>query len=135
MARAIPPLRMQTAIAAVAVLYFLAYTIAQCGIYLAHDYQGDNVYVASSTTSLQAEESVPRPAHIDDGSTHLPYEAHGVVAMPRSENPLRPLTVVATVFAVVMVLMSAALSPRSPPRSVRVRQGRTVLNELCINRC
>ncbi|WP_072690406.1 hypothetical protein [Rhodococcus marinonascens] len=126
---------MQTAIAAAAVLYFLAYTIAQCGIFLAHDQRGDDVYISSSTTLPQAEESAPGPVHMDDGSTHLAYEAHGVVAMPRSDNPLRPLTVAATALAVVMVLMLATLSPRSPPRSVRIRQGRTVLNELCINRC
>ncbi|QHE74241.1 hypothetical protein [Rhodococcus sp. WAY2] len=131
---------MRTVIAVVAVLYLLAYTIAQCGIFLAHGHEGDDVHVSSSsTTSLPAEESAPGHAHIDDGSAHVAHEAHSVVAMPRSDNPLRPLTVAAVVaiaLAVVLVLMSVPLTPRAPPDlPIPIRRGRTVLNELCINRC
>ncbi|AOW93998.1 hypothetical protein BFN03_18630 [Rhodococcus sp. WMMA185] len=128
---------MQTAIAAVAVLYFLAYTIAQCGIYLAHDHHGKDIYVSSSTALLQSEEaSSPGPVNMGGGSTHLPYEAHGDVAMPRLDNPLRALTLAAVVVMVFLILASATSSPRPPPASpVPVRQGRALLNELCINRC
>ncbi|MFZ2173080.1 MAG: hypothetical protein WAW17_03440 [Rhodococcus sp. (in: high G+C Gram-positive bacteria)] len=59
--------------------------------------------------------------------------------MPRSDNPLRPLTVgavAAMAMAVVLVLMSAPRTPRAPPDlPIPIRHGRTVLNELCINRC
>ena len=130
---------MRTVIAVAAVLYLLAHTIAQCGIFLAHDHQGEDMHISSSTTSLPAEESAPGHAHIDDGSTHLSHEAHSVVAMPRSDNPLRPLTVAAVVaiaLAVVLVVMSVPLTPRAPPDlPIPIRRGRTVLNELCINRC
>ncbi len=105
---------MRTVVAVAAALYLLAHTIAQCGIFLAHDHQGEDVHVSSSTTSMPAEESAPGHAHIDDGSTHLSHETHTVVAMPRSDNPLRPLTVAAVVaiaLAVVLVLMSVPLTP------------------------
>ncbi|AWK76756.1 hypothetical protein CBI38_35575 (plasmid) [Rhodococcus oxybenzonivorans] len=131
---------MRTVIAVVAVLYLLAHTIAQCGIFLVHGHEGDDVHVSSSsTTSLPAEESDPGHAHVDDGSTHVSHEAHTVVAMPRSDNPLRPLTVAAVVamaLAVVLVVLSAPRTPRAPPDlPIPIRPGRTVLNELCINRC
>ena len=129
---------MRTVVAVAAVLYLLAHTIAQCGIFLAHGHEGEDVHVSSSS-ALPAEEFAPGHAHIDDGSAHLAHEAHTVVAMPRSENPLRALTVAAVVamaLAVVLVVMSAPRTPRAPPDlPIPIRHGRTVLNELCINRC
>ncbi|WP_016881522.1 MULTISPECIES: hypothetical protein [unclassified Rhodococcus (in: high G+C Gram-positive bacteria)] len=129
---------MRTVVAVAAVLYLLAYTVAQCGIFLAHGHEGEDVHVSSSS-ALPAEELNPGHAHIDDGSAHLAHEAHTVVAMPRSDNPLRPLTVAAVIamaLAVVLVVMSAPRTPRAPPDlPVPIRHGRTVLNELCINRC
>ncbi|QHE72970.1 hypothetical protein [Rhodococcus sp. WAY2] len=129
---------MRTVVAVAAVLYLLAHTIAQCGIFLAHGHQGEDVHVSSSS-ALPAEELTPGHAHIDDGSTHAAHEAHTVVAMPRSDNPLRPLTVAAVVamaLAVVLVVLSAPRTPRAPPdQPIPIRRGRTVLNELCINRC
>ncbi|KDQ00266.1 MULTISPECIES: hypothetical protein [unclassified Rhodococcus (in: high G+C Gram-positive bacteria)] len=130
---------MRTVIAVATVLYFLAYTIAQCGTFLVHGHEGDDVHIASSTTSLPTAESAPGHAHIDNGSTHVAHEAHTVVAMPRSDNPLRPLTVAAIVamaLAVVLLVISAPRTPRAPPDlPIPIRHGRTLLNELCINRC
>ena len=129
---------MRTIVAVAAALYLLAFTMAQCGILFAHDHGGKDVHISSSS-STSAEEQSPGHAHIDDGSKHVAHDGHTVVAMPRSDNPLRPLTVTAIVamaLAVVLVLVSAPRTPRAPPdRPDPVRRGRTVLNELCINRC
>ncbi|MEV0947295.1 hypothetical protein [Rhodococcus sp. NPDC049939] len=132
-----PGIRMVVAVALA--LYLLALTIAQCGIFFGDDYAGENVHIASSSSALPAQEGVPGHAHIDDGSAPLPHEAHTVVAMPRSDNQLRTLTLAvvgAVALAAVMVVVLTTWSPRlprTPPPPARF--GRTVLNELCINRC
>ncbi|WP_256978582.1 hypothetical protein [Rhodococcus sp. 14-2470-1a] len=137
-ALAIRPPRLRTVIAVAAVLYLLAHTIAQCGVAWEQDHHGDGVHIISSSSQVAAELS-PNHAHIDDGSTHVAHETNTVIAMPRSDNPPRPLTVAAVAamgLAVVLVAMSAPRIPRAPPDlSIPVRHGRTVLNELCINRC
>ncbi len=135
---AIRPPRTRTVIAVAAVLYLLGHTIAQCGLFLAHDHDTD-VHVVTTSTAVAAEEHAPGHAHIEQGE-HRPHEGHTVVAMPRSDNPLRPLgtaVVLALVALVVMMaLMPATLAARAPPDPIpRARSGRTILNTLCINRC
>ncbi|KPH21489.1 hypothetical protein AN948_01395 [Rhodococcus sp. ADH] len=139
MASAIRTPHSRTVLALAATLYLLAQTIAQCGISLMHAHdEGIDLHITSATSSLTAE-TAPDHAHIDNGSTHVAHEAHTVVAMPRSDNPLRPLTVAAIVamtLAVVLVAISAPRAPRAPPDlSIPIRHGRILLNELCINRC
>ncbi|RVW01892.1 hypothetical protein EGT50_10490 [Rhodococcus xishaensis] len=130
---------MRMVVAVAAALYLLAHTIAQCGIFFGDDYAGDNDHVASSSSALLAQEVAPGHAHIDDGSAPLSHEALTVVAMPRSDNQLRTLTLalvgaVALAAAVVFVLTAwTPLAPRGPPSPAR--PGRTILNDLCINRC
>src|SRR3546814_17788948 len=102
----------------------------------AHD-EGIDLHITSATSSLTAE-TAPDHAHIDNGSTHVAHEAHTVVAMPRSDNPLRPLTVAAIVamtLAVVLVAISAPRAPRAPPAlSIPLRPARILLNDLCLTR-
>ncbi|RVW02616.1 hypothetical protein EF834_13270 [Rhodococcus spongiicola] len=132
---------MRMVVAVAATLYLLAHTIAQCGVSFGDDYAGENVHIASfsSSSTLLAHEGAPGHAHIDEGSAPLSHEAHTVVAMPRSDNQLRTLALaavgaIALAAAVVFVLNAwTPLTPRSPPSPAR--PGRTVLNELCINRC
>ncbi|MDV6261964.1 hypothetical protein [Rhodococcoides yunnanense] len=137
-ALAIRPPLLRTAIAVAAVLYLLAHTVAQCGVIWEQDHHGNGLHIISSSSQAAAELS-PNHAHIDDGSTHVAHEMDTVIAMPRSDNPPRPLTVAAALamaLSVVLVAMSAPRISRAPPDlPVPVRPGRTVLNELCINRC
>ena len=134
---AIRPPRPRTVIAIVAALYLLAHTIAQCGLAWEQDHHGEGVHIVSS--SSQAVELSPDHAHIDGRSTHVAHQTHTVVAMPRSDNPPRPFAitgVAAMALAVILVAMAVPHSPRAPPDlPILFRHGRTVLNELCINRC
>ncbi|MCJ0894350.1 hypothetical protein O4160_13455 [Rhodococcus sp. IEGM 1401] len=135
---ALGPPRLRTVIAVAAVLYLLAHTIAQCGIAWEQDHHSDGVHIVSSSSQAAAELS-PNHAHIDVGSPHMAHDTNTVIAMPRSDNPPRPSTIAAVAamaFAVVLVAMSAPRNPRAPPDlPIPIRHGRTVLNELCINRC
>lgn len=137
-ALAIFPPRLRTVIAIAAVLYLLAHTIAQCGLVWEQDHHRSDAHTLNSS-SQTAEELSPNHAHIDDGTTHLAHQAHSVIAMPRSDAPPRTLTaaaIAAMALAAMLTVMSAPRISRAPPDLPRpLRHGRTVLNELCINRC
>jgi hypothetical protein len=130
---------MKTAVAVAAVVYFLAHTIAQCGIFFTHDH-GDEVHITATSPLPAAAEAAPGHAHIDAGSPQLEHDGHAVVTLPRADNPLRPLAVLALTLAlaaaVAVAYLAAPRLSRGPPRrSPPARFGRTVLNDLCINRC
>lgn len=127
---------MRTIVAVAAVLYLLAHTITQCGFLPANGHQND--HAPASLTSYLGEQT-PGHAHSDDGSPHVDHQTHTVIAMPRSDNPLRPpvlAALVALALSIGAVLLWTQLASRSPPDlPIPIRPGRTVLNNLCINRC
>lgn len=128
---------MRTAIAVAAVLYLLAHTIAQCGLVLAQAHDTD-VHVVTTAVAV-GQENTSGHAHIEE-KEHQTHEGHTVVAMPRSDNPLRPLST-AAVIALVALVMVGILIPATPPARAPpdplppARSGRTILTTLCINRC
>lgn len=129
---------MQTIVVLASVLYLLAHAITQCGFLPADGHRDSDVHVVTSSTFFAGEQT-PGHAHIDDGSPHMDHETHTVIAMPRSDNPLRPPTVAALVAIALSIgatLLWARLASRSPPDlPIPIRLGRTTLNDLCINRC
>lgn len=130
--------RARTVIAAAAVLYLLAHTIAQCGLFLTHGHDTD-VHVVTTSTAVAAQEQAPGHAHIEE-KEHQAHDGHTVVATPRSDNPLR-LSSTAAVIALVALIMVGILIPATPPARAPpepippARSGRTILTALCINRC
>lgn len=141
---AVRPMRPHVLVAVSAVLFILGLTVIQCALLSGDDPLPRHSHGLTSISQTSTEElnqsspeSVAGHDHVQDGSTQDVHEVQPVMQRPRTDNPLRPLGLVAAaVITLVAAVLSLVLSARGPPRSpMHARSGREVLQDLCIARC
>jgi lipoprotein LpqS len=140
---AVRPMRLHVAVAVSVVLCLLGLTVFQCGLLSGDESlppHSHDLSATSQTTPREMSQSSPDSvghSHIQPGSTRDVHDVQPTVQRPRTDNPLRPLGLVAAaVITLVAAMLSLVLSARGPPRSpIPARSGRAILQVLCIARC
>lgn len=140
---AVRPMRVHVLVAVSAVLCLLGLTVLQCALLTGDESlppHSHDLTVTSQTTLGEMSQSSPDSGghpHTQDGSARDVHELQAALQRVRTDNPLRPLALVAaSVTTLVAAVLSLVVSARGPPRSpVPARSGRAILQDLCIARC
>lgn len=140
------PIRRQTLVAFACLLAIFGISFVHCTLltgeeatpHLSHHAPAAGQTSPGTTDQHLSADDADQHPHVDNGSAHHSPDTQAMASRPRTDNPLRLLGSVGEVIAAAVFTIPRIHTPsRGPPSAgdVSAQSGRSIVQELCINRC